>query len=97
MNQLNLIVDQGTGRCRIFLKKGYKIDFTHNYTFKDILRFDAVVIDQAITESPKICVLVISTNIYIHYDIAKGSIFQGNPSDIVNNFPYNIAFGHVIN
>ena len=61
---IKLIVDQGTGRCRIFLKQRYKIDFTNDDTFRDIFGFDAVIIDQAITESPKICDLVISTNIH---------------------------------
>ena len=28
--------------------------------------------------------------------MAKGSIFQGNQSDIVYRFPHNIAFGHLI-
>ena len=94
---IKLVVDQGTGRCRIFLKQGYKIDLTHNYTFRDILKFDAVIVDQASTESPKICNLVILTNIYIHMDVAQGSIFQGNPSDVIYSFPNNIAFGHLIN
>ena len=94
---IKLIVDQGTGRYKIFLKQGYKIDFTHDDTFRDILGFDAVIVDQAITESPKICDLVISTNIYIHLDIARGSIFQGKSTDIIYSFPNNIAFGHLIN
>ena len=54
-----LIVNQGTSRCRIFLKQGYKIDFTHDDTFRDILGFDAVIVDKAITKSPKICELYI--------------------------------------
>ena len=69
----------------------------HNDTFRDILGFDAVIVDQALTETPKICDLVISTNIYIHIDVAQGSIFQGNPSDVIYSFPNNIAFGHLIN
>ena len=55
---IKLIVDQGTGRCKIFLKQGYKIDFTHNDTFRDILGFDEVIVDQAFTESPKMCDVV---------------------------------------
>ena len=94
---IELIVDQGTGRCWIFLKQGYKINFTNDDTFRDILGFDAVIVDQAITESFKICDLVISTNIYIHLDIARGSIFQGKSTDIIYSFPNNIAFGHLIN
>ena len=94
---IKLIVDQGSGRCRIILKQGYKIDFTHNDKFRDILGFDAVIVDQALTESPKICELVISTNIYIHLDIARKSIFQGKCSDIIYSFPNNIACGHLIN
>ena len=94
---IKLIVYQDTIRCRIFLKQGYKIDFTHNDTFRDILGFDAVIVDQAFTESPKICDVVISTNIYIHFNIIKGSIFQGKSSDIIYSFPNNIAFGHLIN
>ena len=58
---------------------------------------DAVIVDQALTESPKIFDLVISTNIYIHMDVVQGSIFQGNPSDIIYSFPNNIAFVHLIN
>ena len=72
---IKLVVDQDSARCKIFLKQGYKIDFTRNDTFRDILGFDAVIVDQQFTESPKICDLVISTNIYIHLDIVKGSIF----------------------
>ena len=94
---IKLVVDQGTGRCKIILKQEYKIDFTHNDTFRDILGFDAVIVDQELTESSKICDLVISTNIYIHMDVAQGSIFQGNPSDIIYSFPNNIAFGHLLN
>ena len=52
---------------------------------------------QPFTESSKICDLVISTNIYIHLNIIKGSIFQGKPSDIVYSFSNNIALGHLIN
>ena len=42
---IKLVVNPGTGRCRIFLKQGYKVDFTHNDTFRDILGFDAVIVD----------------------------------------------------
>ena len=63
----------------------------------DILGFDAVIVDQPLTESSKICDLVISTDIYIYLDVAKGSIFQGKSSDIVYSFPNNIAFGYLIN
>ena len=49
------------------------------------------------TESPKICDLVISTNIYIHLDIVQRSIFQRKPSDIVYSFANDIPFGHLIN
>ena len=94
---IKLVVDPGTGRSRIFLKQVYKVDFKHNDTFRDIIRFDAVIVDQALTESPKICDLVISTNIYIHLIIIKGYIFQGKSSDIIYWFPNNIAFGHLIN
>ena len=46
---IKLIVDQGSGRCKVFLKQGYKIDFTKEDSFRDILGFDAVVIDQPYT------------------------------------------------
>ena len=59
-----------------FLKQGNKIDFTRNDTFRDILGFDAVIVDEPLTESPKICDLVILIKIYIHLDIAKSSIFR---------------------
>ena len=94
---IKLVVDQGSARCKIFLKQGYKIDFTNSDTFSDILGIDTVIVDQLFTESPKICDLVISTNIYIHLDIARESIFQGKSTDIIYSFPNNIAFGHLIN
>ena len=53
--------------------------------------------DQQFTESPKICDVVISTNIYIDLDVIRGSIFQGKSTDIIFSFPNNIAFGHLIN
>ena len=49
------------------------------------------------TESPKICDLVISTNIYIHLEIVKGSIYQGKPSDIIYSCANDTPFGHLIN
>ena len=52
---IRLVVEQGSARCKIFLKQGYKIDFTHNDIFRDILGFGSVIVDQAFTESPKIC------------------------------------------
>ena len=94
---IRLVGDQGSARCKTFIKQGYKINFTLNNTFRDILGFDAVVVDQAFTESPKICDLVISTNIYIQLNIIKNSIFKGKSSDIIYSFPNNIAFGHLIN
>ena len=94
---IKLVIDQRSARCKIFLKQGYKIDFTYNDTFRDILGFDAVIVDQAFTESPKICDVFISTNIYIHLDVICGSIFQGKLTDIIYSFPNNIAFGHLIN
>ena len=42
---IKLVVDIGSAWCKIFLKQGYKIDFTHNDTFRDILGFDAVIVD----------------------------------------------------
>ena len=94
---IKLIVDQGFGRCKVFLKSRYKIDFRLEITFRNLLGFDAIVIDQPYSESPKICDLVISTNLYIHLDIIKGSIFQVKPSDIVYSFANDIPFGHSIN
>ena len=94
---IKLVVDQGSARCKIVLNQEYKIDFTRNDTFRDILGFDAVIVDQPFIESPKICDLLISTNIYIHLDIAKLSIFQGKSTDIIYSFSNNIAFGHLIN
>ena len=50
---IKLIVDKGTGRCKIFLKQGYKIYFTHNDLFRNIIGFDEVVLNQAINEYHK--------------------------------------------
>ena len=94
---IKLVVYKGSAKCKNFLKQGYKIDFTRNDTFRELLGFDAVIVDQPFTESPKICDLVISTNIYINLDIAKGSIFQKKSTDIVYSFPNNRAFKHLIN
>ena len=41
------------------IKTKIKIDFTRNDTFRVIIGFDALVVDQPFTESPKICDLVI--------------------------------------
>ena len=60
LNQsIKLIVDQGSGRCKVFLQQRYQIEFTEENTFRDILGFDEVSIAQSYTESPKICDLVI--------------------------------------
>ena len=93
---IKLVIDQGSARCNIFLKQGYKIDITHNDTFRDILGFYAVIVDQDFTESPKICDGVISTNIYINLDVIRASIFQGKSTDIKYLLLNNIAFGHLI-
>ena len=56
---IKLVVNQGFVRCKIVLKQEYKIDFTHNDTFTNILGFYAVIKDQPFTKSPKVCDLVI--------------------------------------
>ena len=94
---IKLVVDQGSAKCKIFLQQGYKIDYTRNDTFRDILGFDAVIVDQQFTESSKICELVISTNIYIHLDVVKGSIIQRKSREIIYSVPNNIGFVHLIN
>ena len=53
----------------MFLQQGYKIDFKKEDSLRDILGFDAVIIYQRYTESPKICDLVILTNSFIYLDI----------------------------
>ena len=49
---IKLIIDQGSARCKIFLKQGYKIDLTRNDTFRDIIGFNAVIVDQQFTQFP---------------------------------------------
>ena len=48
---IRLIVDQGSWRCKIFFKPGYRIDFRLENTFRDLLGFDAVKIDQSYRKS----------------------------------------------
>ena len=49
---IKLVIDQESAKCKIFIKQRYKIDFTRNDTFRDILEYDAVVVDQSFTKSP---------------------------------------------
>ena len=44
-DSIKLVLDQGSARCKYLLKQGYKIDFTRNDTFRDIIGFDAVIVD----------------------------------------------------
>ena len=86
MNQYKLVIDQGCARFKICLTQGYKIYFTRNYIFRDILGFDAVVMDQPLIESSKICDVLISINIYINLEFAKCHIFQGKSTVILYSF-----------
>ena len=89
---IKLVADQGSAKCQIILKQEYKIDCTNYETFKDILGFGLVIVNQPFTESPKLCDLFISTYINIHFDVEKGSIFQRKSTNIVYSFLNNIAF-----
>ena len=95
------MIDKGSGRCKIFLTQGYKIDFTKEDTFRNILGIDSVIIEhqalQPYYESPRMCDVVLSSKIYIHCDIVKGCIYDGKQSDILYSFPNDIEFGHLIN
>ena len=99
---IKIILDKGSGRSKIFLKQGYSVDFTKNDTFRDILGFDSISICgassiQSYVESTKMCDVVLSTKIYIHCNIVKGCIFNGQSSDILYSFPNDREFGHLIN
>ena len=49
---IKLIVDQGSGRCKVFLNQNYKMNFIEKDTFKDILGFDAEIIRELYTKNP---------------------------------------------
>ena len=92
---IKITLDISSGRSTIELKPNFKVDFTKNDTFRDLLGFESIVIDTT-TRSSHICSLITSAKIYIHLNIAKGNIFEGCRSNIIFSFANSVGFGQSI-
>ena len=73
--------------------QGPIISFMFDDSMKDILGFHAITLYEEYNLSPN-PVDIISFNIFIETDIAKGMIFQGKRSGIIMNFTMQVSPGY---
>ena len=64
----------------------FSIDFTYDNTVRDLLGFNAVILEDEYNLSHKPVDIISFNNIFIECDIAKGMIFKGRRSGIIFNF-----------
>lgn len=64
------MLNTATSKSILMLKPGYKVDFSNNrdrdITFRDILGFDDVLLDQPTNESSKMRNFIKSGKIFVH-------------------------------
>jgi hypothetical protein len=95
--KIKIWVDKSTAKTMIKLATGYKIDFTKENTWRDMLGFDSVILDKPLNISPKMADILPLMQIFVHLDIIKGSNYNGKSTDILYSFPNNFAYGEAIN
>ena len=94
-DNINLTLIESTGKCLITLKNNYKIDFTKEKTFRNLVGFESKIVDH--TEYSKDLVSVLKTQkIYIYSDLIVGSNYKGKGSTILYCFPNKYIYGSVI-
>lgn len=101
---IKIILDEGTGKSKIFLKAGYKVYLNRAKTFKKILGYseeENYVLTSLLNTSPKMCDVMDTSKIFINLDIIEGSYFNkegniANPSSILYSFSNSVEYGRPI-
>ena len=70
------------------------IDFTYDNTIRDLLGFNAVILEDEYNLSSNPVDILSFDNIFIECDIAQGMIFKGKRSGIIHNFTMDVDRGY---
>ena len=71
----------------------FLIDFTYDNTIRDLLGFNAVVLEDQYNLSQNPVVILSFDKIFLEGDIAQGMIFKGKKSSIIHNFTMDVDPG----
>ena len=99
-----IILDNPTGKCKIFLKEDYSIDFTKENTIRSMLGFESLLLakeartmsDDKLNISKDMVNIVLTNKIFIKCNIIEGAIYQGLHSDVLYSFGNSFTDGYAI-
>ena len=77
-----------TLRCKITLKPGYKIDFTHERSLRDLLGFDSREVTESGDGDRTVNITTVNS-LLIRCSLVTGSYINGAASDILYSFTPN--------
>ena len=95
----NLVIEliEATGKTRITLQNNYKVYFSRNDTWRDVLGFNARdLIRDGIYVSTKIANVVLTQKVYAKCNLCSETNFNGESSNILFSFPNNKRYGAVL-
>ena len=72
----------------------FYIDFTYDNTIRDLLGFDAIILEDEYNLSQNPVDILSFDKIFIETDIAKGMIFKGKRTGIIMNFTMDVDPGY---
>ena len=72
----------------------FLIDFTYDNTIRDLLGFNAVILEDEYILSQNPVDILSFDNIFLECDIAQGMIFKGKKSSIIHNFTMDVDPGY---
>ena len=72
----------------------FLIDFTYDNTIRDLLGFNAVILEDEYNLSQNPVDILSFDNIFLECDIAQGMIFKGKKSTIIHNFTMDVDPGY---
>ena len=96
---IEIILDNATGKCKIFLKEGYSIDFTKENTIRNMLGFEPLLIaNKGLSHniSKDMINVVLTNKIFIKCNVIEGAIYQGLHSDVLYSFGNSYTYGYPI-
>ena len=82
------------GSMKEITDSNFLIDFTYDNTIRDLLGFNAVILEDEYNLSQNPVDILSFDNIFLECDIAQGMIFKGKKSSIIHNFTMDVDPGY---
>ena len=89
-------MNESTGKVKFKLLENYSVDFTRPNTFRELLGFDALVLNQRVSQSQHVDNIMKNKKVYISCNLCQGSVFKGRSSNILYSFSNSYRYGSPI-